>query len=204
MIKQPTISFDLDDVLGHFHPLLLQELSDYTGIQVDIDSLTNNDVIHSHFGLDEYPRDFIIQNRILERLDVIEHAHTAMWVAKNLGYDVSVVTARAWHPSGTQITEDWLHGFPVDRLHVVGIEPGEKAKAFDQYADICCHIDDSPHFAVEAKHHRSVEMSALLHRPWNQHVTDDYHTLRRVNCHWSFICLMGERSACRNPAERLL
>jgi hypothetical protein len=84
----------------------------------------------------------IVEDRILETMAPEAHARETLQSARRSGFRIAVVSSRAFHPRGMQLTEDWL------------------SKPF---------IDDYAKNVSDVAQAAASERVALLDRPWNRH-----------------------------------
>jgi 5'(3')-deoxyribonucleotidase len=163
------IVLDLDDTLCDFKEPMYAELQKRTGIDLHWE---NWDTYFLSHRFQMSPEDFcniIIEAGVLDRLEPYSKTLETLTTAKDAGYNVSIVTARSYHPEALKITQDWLakYKLPYDELHISqhGISKTEYVK---HYEDIKLFVDDRTENCEDFLKLKSCEKVRLFDMPWNK------------------------------------
>ncbi len=163
------VVFDLDDVLANLRDNLMEMLRKRTGVNIHWRHW-NEYKLDGIYGVSvEEIMQWVLEDEVLESATLEPDAIKALQTAKSAGYEVAVVTARAWHPNGESITENWLNRYrlDIDQLHLVPIF-GDKTTVLKRIGLVHHYIDDHVDHIYSAKALRSVQNVHLLDRPWNR------------------------------------
>ena len=164
------IIFDVDDVLCNFRDSLYHSFkvigkdihwnqwTDYASI--DMYGLPDEKALHAH----------MIQYKVLEKSQVEDGVVDALKELKKAGYKIGLLTARAWHKDGQNITENFVDKNDLcdDKIVISGFYKDKKSQHIDKFSgNICGYFDDSIHH-IEDFITEGVKNSYLIDRPWNQ------------------------------------
>ena len=170
-----TIIFDLDDVLSNLRESLYQVMHKATGIDKHWRDWHHYD-LSRHFSIDNDALNAILVNqRALESCVPEPGAVTATKRLSAQGFELIIVTARAWHPQAFELTQTWLHAHDID-FHGLCVVPlgSNKMDVLAGCTDIVLAIDDHPR---NIRHYQQAGVSTLMvDRPWNT----DYHAAERI------------------------
>lgn len=163
------ILFDVDDVLCNFRESLYTSFKPHKDVHwstwdnydcVKLFGLKNEAELHVHM------RD----KKVLENSDLEPGALDMFNQLKYSGYHIGLLTARAWHKEGKDITEQFVHAhnLPVDRVVISGFHTDTKSSHIPKFTgEIKAYVDDSVHH-VQDFISQGVSQSYLMDRPWNK------------------------------------
>ncbi len=116
------IILDCDDVIVDMKNILLPTLNKATGKNIQPHQQTdfNLKINYPELSYDEI-FDLIIQNNCFEEVNILEGAKEGIYMLKNMGFNLHVVTSRGYHPKAHSLTENHLlsNGIFVDSVNVV-------------------------------------------------------------------------------------
>jgi 5'(3')-deoxyribonucleotidase len=165
------IILDLDDVQADLFSLMRENLNKMMCVDKKQHDFTGFDITKVYKGLTiERFFECLIDNEIIENLMPIEGAAKATHALKDKGFVINVVTARAWHKNGLQLSADWLEksGFHFDRIAVSCPKEG-KVKVYKKIAPkFNCIVDDNLENVHQAKESGLFEKTYLIDMPWNK------------------------------------
>lgn len=178
-LPRSSIVLDLDDVLANLRQTLYQVLSRSTGIDRHWHDWPNYDLC-AHFTLDKSALvTLLVDEQVLELCEPESGAAAATASLAELGYELAIITARAWHPQAEAVTHHWLrtHGIHYDRLSVVPLG-SNKLHALPP-TEVVMAVDDHPD---NIQRYQQVGIPTLMmHRPWNvNHSGERIHDLDAV------------------------
>ena len=160
------IILDLDDVLANLRESLYCTLSSVTGIDLHWRQWLHYD-LRLHYAIDDARLNrVLIENQTLEACEPEPGAGSMTRKLSQLGYRITIVTARGWHPRAQALTAEWLHRHAIhyDRLAVVPLQ-SNKLKVIDRLDDIALTVDDHP---KHIQHYQDAGLKTLvMDRPWN-------------------------------------
>lgn len=164
------IVLDLDDVQGDFLSYILRVLNAKTGRNMMPQDLTEfrYSLLFPEISETEMVEIFI-EHKIIENLNALEGAAEATRILTAAGYEITVVTARSWHPRGMQVTGEWLesHGCIFKNLLISDFG----ANKSDYYRQISSKfaliVDDVSKNINQAIDSNMFEEVALITKPWN-------------------------------------
>lgn len=187
----PTIVLDLDDVLANLREALYRVLSRATGIDRHWRDWPHYDLCR-HYDIDKPTLEMLlIRERTLEGCQPEPGAATVTRALAALGFELAIITARAWHPRAEQLTRDWLaaHGIHYHRLGVVALG-GDKLRALPPNERIVLAVDDHPHNID--RYQRAGIPTLMVDMPWNaQHRARRIHSLDMLVSHARTLVLSG-------------
>lgn len=160
---------DIDDTLANLRDPLMVALNEYTGKDIhwnDWDAYNLAEI----YGMDI--SDFyacLTDSDVLRKTKPLEHSAQFCQYLINNNYLVLMVTARGWHPQGTDITQQWLEKYkiPYHDLYVTKYNES-KYKAIEKYGAIDLAVDDSFKHIEDYKQSGMVKHPVLFHNPWNK------------------------------------
>ncbi len=167
--NQPYVVFDLDDVLANLREHLMSMLRHQTGQNVHWNEWHQYELGSVYNTTAEVIMGWVLEHRVLESASLEPHARVAVHAARQSGHRVAVVTARAWHPRGERLTEEWLteHGLDIDELHLVPAF-GDKSGVLRGLGSVAYFIDDHLGHLYPARVLPEVGETLLIDRPWNR------------------------------------
>ncbi len=88
--------------------------------------------------------------------------------AKKMGWNVTFITARAWHPNAKDVTENWLleNGIGFDEVVIVEHSFPKINLILDRYDPVWI-IEDSPHNLNDLLASPFGDRVIKMQRPWN-------------------------------------
>ena len=173
-MKKRVVWFDVDDVLVDTAAVMERTMEKYTGIYVP--RSTWKDLSCSRiYGLDpscfDEMRRFWVEDRMIERAPLFDGAAQAINAVVDMGYEVSLITARGWHPRGEAVTREMAEnaGMRISDVVLVKFDQPKVAlmKNFD--CEIAGYVDDSGHHVTDAVNEKM--NAALIRRPWNAYLS---------------------------------
>jgi Haloacid dehalogenase-like hydrolase len=178
------IIFDVDDVLCNFRESLYcsfknigkdvhwTQWTKYASLELY--GLKNEQELHLHMAT----------HNVLENSKVEEGVPEFLVELKEAGFNIGLLTARAWHQNGKTITEDFVHNnnLCVDKIVISGLHTDKKSEHIDKFnGNITAYVDDSIHH-IEDFISKGISNSYLMDRPWNQSSElpriNDFHQFR--------------------------
>lgn len=176
---RPAIVLDLDDVLANLRQSLYRILSRRTGIDRHWSDWPHYDLCQ-HFAIDKPTLETVlIDEQALEGCEPEPGAAEMTDSLVELGYELAIITARAWHPRAEVITHGWLrtHGIRYHQLRVVPLG-SNKLDALPQ-TDVVLAVDDHP--SNIRRYQQAGIPSLMMHMPWNvDHAAERIHDLDAV------------------------
>lgn len=130
----PWVWFDVDDVLVSSTPLFQESLDRWSGQVIPWQTWTHNH-FHLFYGVASDDRATIQklrqtweEDQVLERSPLFPDAQDALHALAEDGFKIGLLTARAWHSRGLEVTEAMVehHHLPVSRVITL---PWESTKA---------------------------------------------------------------------------
>ena len=163
--RNAIIALDLDDVIANLRESLYRVLHHATGIDRHWRDWQHYDLCQ-HFDIAKSTLErILIRDQALERCQPEPGAAAATLALAELGFELVIITARAWHPRAEGLTRDWLtaHAVHFDRLAVVPLG-GDKLGALPE-GPVALAVDDHPH---NIHGYQSAGIATLMiNRPWN-------------------------------------
>lgn len=163
------IVFDVDDVICNFRESLYQS---FFNVGKDIHwsewSSYNHTIIYN-LSEDKELHNHMKDHFVLEKSTLEDGVLELMNRLKKNGFNIGLLTARAWHSNGQDITQDFIekHQLPIDKLVISGQHKDKKSVHIDKFpGEIVSYIDDSIHHVQDFRE-KGVN-ALLLDRPWNQ------------------------------------
>jgi 5'(3')-deoxyribonucleotidase len=178
------IILDLDDVQADLFSLMRENLNEMMGVDKKSHDFVSFDItkIYKGLTLDRF-FECLTENNIIENLIPIEGAAEATHALKDKGFVINVVTARAWHKNGLQVSADWLEkaGFHFDRIAVSCPKKG-KVKVYRNIAPkFNCIVDDNLENILQAEESGLFKSTYLINMPWNNKDSNYVSGLNRFN-----------------------
>lgn len=175
----PTIVLDLDDVLANLRESLYRVLAANTGIDRHWRDWPHYDLCQ-HFGIEKPELEaLLIREQALEACEPEPDAAAATAALAAFGFELTIITARAWHPSADTLTRDWLerHEIRYHDLRVVALG-GNKLDALPE-GEVLLAVDDHP--SNIRRYQQAGIPSLMMHMPWNvDHAAERIHDLDAV------------------------
>ena len=165
--------FDVDDVLVESTPLFQESLDRWSGLHRPWQEWTHNR-FHQFYGVADDDLDIIQElrdlwrkERILERSPLSPDAGPVLRELSDMGLRIGLITARAWHPEGREITEEMAeaHQLPVDRVIAMHYEETKAGLLVQSGTQVASFLDDTTRHAQAC--HDAGFNSALFRQPWN-------------------------------------
>lgn len=172
-----SIVFDLDDTLGDLCTPLMDAMNKATGKTItkeekDTYSLAMYGVTDQEFY------DIMVQANVLEGM--IPFASTKFVLnALKKHYRIHIVTARAWHPDGLQVTRDWFkkHNLPYEDIRLSDPHHS-KIDRISDLSEIALAVDDRDTHCKDFDDHHTVEKVLMMNQPWNKYTP---HSIQRIH-----------------------
>ena len=169
---RPTVWFDVDDCLTDTAASMADRMWELTGIESDPRTWTHLRLTEIYgISQESMPevRAHWARSGMLEKARTLPHAQEALAMVKDAGLDVGLITARAWHPEGEELTRSWAteNGLPVDKLILTTFEACKAALLAGTEDPIALYADDAPRHV-----RRAGELgirSMMIRAPWNGH-----------------------------------
>lgn len=119
--------------------------------------------------------DCIQNNKLLQNVELMDGSMEFLHLLKSKNYIIHIVTARAWHEKGYEVTKEWLQSrnVPYDALNVTShaIAKIDAVKYYYNHIDLA--IDDCFDHINDYNKSGLVKHSLLFHHPWNKNHTYD-------------------------------
>lgn len=169
--KFKTIWFDVDDVLVDTSFLMEQTMKALTGKVIPSQSWPHHGLCEI-YGLPESGwkgiRERWLSDGVIERAPLREGVVKAMEDLAQSGFKLGLITARAWHPRGEEVTWDMAskHGLAVSDVVVLSFEESKAVKLKELGVDVSGFIDDTYRHVRECLD--SGWQAYLLSQPWNK------------------------------------
>lgn len=173
-MRKPVVIFDLDDVLVNLRDSLNQALNRVTRTESDWRDWHTFDLSKIYQIPHDKVLDTILQHNVLESCTPEPGAQKALQAVHEAGFHTVILTARAWHPSGREITENFLqlHQFSYDQLVLSDLSMC-KTGYMAPWNNIHLYVDDHASHVRNACNLPNVKHSLLFERPWNQQTSHD-------------------------------
>jgi 5'(3')-deoxyribonucleotidase len=183
----PFVVFDLDDVLANLRDPMMTMLRQRTGKNIHWNQWQSYELGPLYETSSEKIMEWVLEDEVLEAATLEPYAKIAVEAARENGFGIAVVTARAWHPRGQGLTREWLeqHDLNVDELHLVPLF-GDKAAILNDLGVVEHFIDDHLAHLYPASALPGVRQVLLVDRPWNRNDV----SLRRLQCLGEFKALL--------------
>jgi hypothetical protein len=175
------VGFDLDGVLADC-TRMAEAISKRTGLQARIEDWTSYNFC-DRYGLSSAEfLDLLVDEKVLERAVPVPGIRQAMDTLHQHGLKIVVVTARAFHPDGDNVTRNWLeeHGIPADRLALVHHHE-TKVDALRQVPGLLCYVDDYLVHLHTLARAAVTDNLFVMDQPWNRHDQTFNRTLTLVD-----------------------
>lgn len=170
---QKWIVFDVDDVICNFRESLFQS---FKKLGHDVHWSTWSSYRHTEIYPIKDEKDFhlhMVNHCVLENALIEENVKELFSQLKKDGYCIGLLTARAWHDNGYDITQKFIekNNLPVDKLVISGQHMDKKSNHIGVFeGQIVAYIDDSIHHVEDFLAHNVPAF--LMDRPWNQQAQD--------------------------------
>jgi len=162
-------ALDIDDSLANLRDPLMHTLNEYTGKNIHWEEWDayNLAEIYGMTISDFYA--CLLESDILRNVKPLEDTINFCQYLIDNNYLVLMVTARGWHPQGTEITKQWLHDYKIPYHDLYVTKFGDsKYKAIEKYGVIDLAVDDAFKHIEDYKQSGKVRHPVLFHHPWNK------------------------------------
>ena len=179
------IIFDLDDTLGELSIPLMHTLNKITKQDFTVADWNSFYISEMYDMTNEELFEAMIDFKLLEKMlpyadvkDVLTH------LKKN--HTINIVTARAWHPDGRNITEKWFakHQIPYDNIVICDVDKS-KIDCISTIDDIVLAVDDRDTHCEDFTNYGKIKKVLMMHQPWNtkeSHI-ERIHSIKEVLNH---------------------
>lgn len=169
MNESNLIVLDCDDVISELRFELTKLLQQHTDQIVDHRDWIEHGSVPEQYNLGTF-KDFessMVEHDIIENANPDPNASYVIDTIRNKGYYVYILTARGWHPRGTEATEQWCaeHNLHVDDIVCVDISHC-KSETLERLGPIKAFVDDN-HRHVLNSMHLPIQYPIIMNRPWN-------------------------------------
>lgn len=173
MSDRETIVFDLDEVLANLRDPIMRAMHKASGKLIHHREWEKHDLTQAYQVSNEVLLEIFCEHAVLQSAHPEPGARETIDLAKRCGFQVAILTARAWHPEGAAITEDWLyrHRIEPDFLHLVNLHE-KKSDLVADYGAVRFLIDDHPGHIQDISKLVNVHRAVLRDRPWNKHMRE--------------------------------
>lgn len=171
MTKQ-TILLDCDDTLGDFKSVLQNMYREITGDATICSSNWTTFGEVNRYGIPNNELlDHFIAYKALERITPHDGVSEITHALSDMGFNIEIVTARAWHPEAYEITEGWLTDNNVyfDKINIVPLNDC-KETATRHIPNVKIFVDDRYDHCKEMADASRVEQCLMFSQPWNKQV----------------------------------
>lgn len=168
---RPFVWFDVDDVLVDTSQEIHRVMLDKTGKDIPVDAWPSM-LFSEFYGVGkeniEAMRGWWRDGSVLEQARPFAGALDAVRAVAAAGHKVGFITARGWHPSAQQITEDLIaqNNLPVSELILLKFGESKKDLLAERASSIAGFVDDSLQH-VQDVGGLGVPV-ALVRRAWNR------------------------------------
>ena len=166
--------FDVDDCLGVLFTLLHPELEKVAGKAIPREKWANQDIERDYGITTQMLLDVIVERELLQKMEPLPNAVRIVNAIHDLGYRTVALTARAYHPQGQNITEDWMSrkGFMMDEVVILPVGQSKAdmvRKIVGERGFAAMFIDDA------GKHVRGVAQAHLAEQAFllRGHIRDE-------------------------------
>jgi 5'(3')-deoxyribonucleotidase len=163
---------DLDDTLGDLKLPMMQALNRATGKDMHWSDWDTYDVPDLYDVTHERFLDILINEHVIESTVIHDSSYEFLNSLNDMDFHTVLITARGWHPKGTEITEKWItsHNLDVDELIVVDADQS-KTDVINKFGTIEFSVDDRIKHCREYTQCGKVNSVILYDAPWNSHMT---------------------------------
>ena len=167
--RRKVIVWDLDDTIADFAETVCGRLPAIDGRKADWRDWVDYDTCCGVFAT-SYAGfiDALIRSQVLEACTPLPGVRDIIAGFHARGCEQVMITARGWHPTAVEITEDWLvrHGLR-GFFSAVQIVDGTKVDAINAYGAIDTYVEDAVHHVAAALDRCHVGRVVMRSRPWN-------------------------------------
>ena len=164
---------DLDDTLGYFRREVMEALNSITNTKSHYSDWTTN-VAENNYPITDF-LDIVYKLKLSEKARPHPEAAAFMNFLRVSGVEVTVLTARGWHPNAEEISRTWLNDNRIhfDNLIVCGLEEC-KADYIRNMDNVLLFVDDSQKHcnAVNALGDKRPEFVFSYAMKWNENVDE--------------------------------
>lgn len=163
--------FDVDDVIVETSPLTEASLRTLTGKTIPIHSWPHHNFIEI-YELDEpgtvAMRNAWIEEQMLERATLRPGVAEAMLRLAKADFELGLITARAWHPRGEEITWKMAtdHGLPISEVVLTRFEDSKADVLRARGARVDGFVDDTARHVIACL--AQGWTAAVMSHPWNE------------------------------------
>lgn len=139
-----TAIIDLDDTLGGLRFVLEDHMNEMMGQTKKWGDWSRLDIEEIYGITNDHFLEVAGQHKLLEKSRPHPEASAGMQMLRQSGLNLTVLTARSWHPRAELMTSNWLnlYDIPFDEIVVCSIED-DKADYIRHMDNVLLTIDDS-------------------------------------------------------------
>lgn len=164
---------DIDDTMADLRTPMCNSLNIVCEEKYHWEQWTGDNTVENLYG--------ITTNKLLSTIEddgLLEHLQPHPEVAEfmhllhKLDYYVVFLTARAWHPRGVQVTEQWLkaNNIEYDKLIVCPLEANKAEIVREHFDEVDFAVDDSVRHCRSYSNEPIIKNVYVYDIPWNRDV----------------------------------
>lgn len=183
--------FDLDDCLCRLRESLHSAIKKTTGMDIHWTEWNSYDLSSVYGTSSDLLLQAFIKGEALENAEMEPDAKNIIGLAKEAGHRTVILTARAWHPKGSELTENLLKSSSVIPDELIVIPLGvSKADFLSKLGKVSAVLDDHADH-LDAFKAAGVNRTFLMTRPWNErrHGHERVNSLKELagKMEWEFL-----------------
>jgi phosphoserine phosphatase len=189
-MKSKIAVFDCDDVLANLRDPLQDLVSEHLGRPVSWKEWDQYEIGKVYGFNFSHVCQMLVERDTLAKLQADPYAKQLIDAYKQDGCKTVILTARGYHPTGKQITEQWVadNNLPIDEVICIPLGD-EKRDYLKHMGNVQVYVEDNHNHAEQAHGLLNVKSVYLLDRPWNRDVTN----VTRVSCLSEILQLKSRR-----------
>jgi FMN phosphatase YigB (HAD superfamily) len=175
--------FDLDDTLLDFKTQIMIAIQKEFNVRIHWKDWESYDLLSVYDLTIEEIMNAWIKHNCLENAIPLLYSNKILDVAKKMGYEIIIVSARNWHPNAREITEKWLddYGFTYDELLLV--KPSEnKMSVLEKYDSFDFVVDDHIKNCIDFDKSGKFNNIFMVDLPWNTNENISQTNIQRIYC----------------------
>lgn len=167
--KQQTVVLDLDDTLCVLKDPMCASLNKFSGKILTPDDFHKFDICDIYGISDQDLFDCLINDNILENLIPYPETKPLLTDLIKKGYNVTVITSRAYHPEGFKVTLSWFTKYAIPFTRLVVSEYGKKKSDYiTDGEEVALFLDDRIENCEDFIASGKAKEVHLYDMPWNK------------------------------------
>jgi 5'(3')-deoxyribonucleotidase len=171
---------DVDDTLADMRTLLSSALIAHSGQDIHWKEWAGTgleelyDIPHADF------MDVLKSYKVIEQMMPHDDSLSFTKTLIDSGYNVTLLTARNWHPNSRSVTEQWLenHGLVYNDLMICNIEDDKAEIVRNAFGRVELTVDDSKKHCTSYVKSEIVSNVFVYDMPWNKCTFLDKNAIR--------------------------